>query len=163
MNLGLAIFLSAVFLGIIVLFIATKDRWNWRKIVLLPIKSAVWAILVLSILGGIGLYVNEVLLNRPKLQTSFWGISLDSTEADVKFTKGTPTDSSGDDNRKVWHYKQMYSSNKEANVFVRFEGGKVRLVFLYGTGDYREPDLQGIRVNDNLDKVSKKFGQASEF
>ena len=79
MNLGLSIFLSAVFLGIIVLFIATKDRWNWRRIVLWPIKSASWVVLVLLILGGIGLFVNEVLLNRPKLQTSFWGISLGST------------------------------------------------------------------------------------
>jgi len=132
MSLGLGIFLSAVFLGIIALFLATRDRWNWRKIVLRPIC----AVLVLSILGGIGFYV----YNRPKPQTSFWGISLDSTEADVKFTKGTSADS--DEN--LWVYNQTYSnSDREATVFVRFQDGKVKGVVFSGSGSYREPPLQG--------------------
>lgn len=152
MSLGLGIFLSAVFLGIIALFLATRDRWNWRKIVLRPIC----AVLVLSILGGIGFYV----YNRPKPQTSFWGISLDSTEADVKFTKGTSADS--DEN--LWVYNQTYSnSDREATVFVRFQDGKVKGVVFSGGGSYREPPLQGIRANDNLDKVIKKFGEPSDI
>jgi len=150
MSLGLGIFLSAVFLGIIALFLATRDRWNWRKIVLWPIC----AVLVLSILGGIGFYV----YNRPKPQTSFWGISLNSTAAGVKFMKGTPADSI-DEN--LWVYKQTYSSNREATVFVRFQDGNVKGVVFSGSRSSQEPALQGIKVNDNLDKVIKKFGEPS--
>lgn len=36
MELGTGIFLSTLFLGTIALFIATKDRWNWKKILLWP-------------------------------------------------------------------------------------------------------------------------------
>jgi len=49
MTLGLGIFLSLLFLGTIALFIATKDRWNWKKIILWPLASEtlmywVWAV-----------------------------------------------------------------------------------------------------------------------
>jgi len=31
MNLGLAIFLSSLFIGMIWLYSFTKDKWNWKK------------------------------------------------------------------------------------------------------------------------------------
>jgi len=51
MNLGLAIFLSAVFLGTVALYIATMDRWNWKKIVIRPLLG----VLLLLGLCGVGL------------------------------------------------------------------------------------------------------------
>ena len=35
MDVGTGIFLSAIFLGLIALFIGTKDRWKWKKIILI--------------------------------------------------------------------------------------------------------------------------------
>jgi len=32
MSVGTAIFFSAVLLAFVALYIATKDRWNWKKI-----------------------------------------------------------------------------------------------------------------------------------
>ena len=51
MNLGLAIFLSAVFLGTVALYIATMDRWNWKKIIIRPLLG----VLLLLVVGGVGL------------------------------------------------------------------------------------------------------------
>jgi hypothetical protein len=36
MSIGLGIFLSSVLLGCVTLYIFTRDRWNWTKILLWP-------------------------------------------------------------------------------------------------------------------------------
>ena len=53
MNLGLAIFLSAIFLGSIWLYYITKDRWNWKKIWMKTLKYLGLIILLIAIIIGI--------------------------------------------------------------------------------------------------------------
>ena len=48
MSLGLGIFLSSLFLGIIFLFVSTKDRWNWKKILF------IWPLCFVLIVGVVG-------------------------------------------------------------------------------------------------------------
>lgn len=87
MTVGTGIFLASVVLGGVVLFIATKDRWNWKKIILWPLG----VLLVLGVLGGGGTYLYlEWPLWGAQVQTTYWGISLGDSGGDVRFQKGKP-------------------------------------------------------------------------
>jgi len=87
MELGTGIFLSAIFLGAVALFIATKDRWNWKKILLWPLG----VIVGLLVVGWAAAYVYDQYEARPKKVDELWGIKLGASVADVKFSKGEPT------------------------------------------------------------------------
>ena len=149
MSLEIAIFLSSVFLGIIILFISTKDRWNWKKIILWPVL----VLIGLSILLGVGYYIYQSISNRPEPQTSFWGISLDSTRGDIKFLKGEPDKDSDDEN---W----VYVKEGKSLFHIKFKDNKVRYIaydgdFLHG------PSIQGVNIGSKHDEVVKKFGKPS--
>jgi membrane protein YdbS with pleckstrin-like domain len=62
MELGTGILLSAVFLGTVALFIATKDRWNWKKIFLWPLG----VIVGLGVVGGSIAYLYQQYEDRPR-------------------------------------------------------------------------------------------------
>jgi hypothetical protein len=84
MEVGTGIFLSAALLGAVALFIATKDRWNWKKILL-------WTggiLLVIPAIGGLATYTYMLYEDRPKLQTEFYGLKLGEKFQDVVFRHG---------------------------------------------------------------------------
>ncbi|MSP52190.1 MAG: hypothetical protein EXQ91_07350, partial [Alphaproteobacteria bacterium] len=87
MELGTAILLSAVFLGMVALFIATKDRWNWKKLFLWPFTI----LLELSVIGVVGYLVLLYWEDLPRKELGLWGIRLGASFADVKFAKGEPS------------------------------------------------------------------------
>lgn len=87
MELGTGIFLSAVVLGVVAIFIATKDRWNWGKVARRAIFSIV--ALVLVVLGGI--YAYDWYQDRPTLQKEFRGVALGEKYQDVVFRHGALT------------------------------------------------------------------------
>lgn len=84
MSLGTSIFLSSVVLAIAAIFIATKDRWNWKKLTLWSVGAGCLIALVA--------YAYTSIQQRPKKETSFGDIPLGATKADVKFLKGEPTE-----------------------------------------------------------------------
>lgn len=84
MELGTGVFLSAVFLGTVGLFIATKDRWNWKKIFLWPLGIVVG----LSVVGGAIAYAYKQYEERPKVLTEFKGIKLGEQFQDAVFRHG---------------------------------------------------------------------------
>ena len=86
MGLAVAIFLSSVLLALAALFITTKDRWNWPKIVL----YSTFCVVLLAVVVAGSVYTYWVISNRPRVTTEFWEISLGSTRNDVKFLKGEP-------------------------------------------------------------------------
>ena len=150
MELGTAVFLSAVLLALVGLYAATKDRWNWKKVLLWPL-----AVLVgLAILTGSGVYLYSLIEARPGLQTEFWGIPVSSTEADVKFLKGEPTSSKD----RVWVYKTDRSYGEPYYYIVQFaKTGKVRYVMYYGPS-LEAPRLQGISGYSDQEEIVQKFG-----
>src|SRR5439155_10687384 len=133
MSLGLAIFLSALFLGIIALFIATKDRWNWKKLILWPLGISFG----LLIFGGIGVYVYSLIPYRPEVQDkpkpmvqdTFWDISLNMSKADVKFIKGAPTKTEGED---LWIYEEQSYRGKSVYT-ISFKGEKTDFISFTGS------------------------------
>ena len=155
MDLGTSIFLSAILIGMIILFISTKDRWNWKKIVL----SFVLLVVSLSILSGVGYLIYPTISNRPKPQTSFWDISLDSTKSDLKFLKGPPIKGS---DATHWFYSNKPPSNtgEDAIIHIGFKDEKIH--FISYEGDYRYgPSLQGVYNRAPYREIIKKFGQPS--
>lgn len=86
MEIGTGFFLAAIILGTVWLYVATRDRWNWKKLLLWPLA----AVLVLSAIGGAGIYVKDWFEDRPRQELALWGIRLGASPADVKFAKGIP-------------------------------------------------------------------------
>lgn len=154
MSLGTSIFLSAILLGIIALFIATKDRWNWKKIFLWPFA----VLFTLAVVIGAGVWVYSLISERPHVQTAFWEIPLEATKSDVKFLKGEPTKLDGEN---VWVYvtKKGYS-NEDFYHVIYFNGDKLR-ASLY-TGPYLgSPGIQGLDIGATQEAILKKFGTPS--
>lgn len=84
MELGTGVFLSAIFLGFVALFIATKDRWNWKKIALWQIGGLV----ALLVTGGVIAYGYTLYDERPRAPSEFQGIQLGQKLDDAEFKRG---------------------------------------------------------------------------
>lgn len=151
MELGTGIFLSAVFLGIVALFIATKDRWNWKKILLWP--SGV--LLALAVIGGAGLYLYEKYESRPRKVTELWGIALADTASDIKFKKGEPTISK---DGNVWQYRPTETSDYSYAVI--FKGDQIKAIVYFGAM-YSAPIIHGVGHYDSPEETNNKLGQPS--
>jgi len=151
MELGTAVFLSAVLLSIVGLYAATKDRWNWKKILLWPLG----VIVALAVLVGGGYYIYYQIDQGPKPQTSFWDIPLDATEAEVRFLRGEPTKRVG----TLWVYETKPSYGDSFSYVVRFaDDGKLRYVMYLGSGSSM-PYLQGISNYSSQETILEKFGK----
>ncbi len=144
MDLGLSIFLSSYFLGIILLFIFTKDRWNWKKIV---IKSVV-IILVISLVSGLAIFVVYKISNTPRKMNEFMGISLKDTKDDILFLKGEP--SVIEEEGRIWIYE-------EEDFYIAYEEDKIRLIFSHS----RYASILGIKTFLASKKVIRRFGPPS--
>lgn len=86
MELGTGVFLSAIFLGFVALFIATKDRWNWKKIALWQLGGLV----ALLAAGGVIAYGYTLYDEMPRVPRDFQGIQLGQKLDDVEFKRGKP-------------------------------------------------------------------------
>jgi len=129
MNLGLAIFLSSIFLGGIWLYYITRDGWNWKKIIKW-LGSII--VLLLIVIGGILFYQNFINkkhsyiekensndlteLRKEKLKdfkrerlTMLGGFELGKTQSDIKFLYGHP-ESIYKKGLEVWRYEEGLDS-----------------------------------------------------
>lgn len=84
MELGTGVFLSAIFLGFVALFIATKDRWNWKKIAFWQLGGLV----ALLAAGGVIAYGYTLYDERPQVPSEFQGIQLGQRLDDAEFKRG---------------------------------------------------------------------------
>lgn len=148
MELGTGVFLSAIFLGMVALFIATKDRWNWKKIFLWPLGIVVG----LSVIGGLAIYIYQQYEARPQRQTELWGIALKASPEAIKFAKGEPTAVDED----LW----WFSLGNDYGYVVLFKNGKVRAVAYDGPG-YLAPTVSGVSPYSSLKELEEKLGPAS--
>jgi hypothetical protein len=155
MDIGTGIFLSSLVLGAVGLFVATKDRWNWKKIFLWPLT----VIVVVSAIISAGNYAHDTYKARlidPEKETSLWGISLQATPADVKFAKGEPT--SMDEN--TWVYVLDAGAKENGSYIVRFKDGKVRFIIFDGS-PLHAPTVSGVSPYIDLSGVEALLGKPS--
>ena len=147
MKLGDSIFLSSIFFSIIIIFIFTKDRWNWKKIVI----RCLTLLFIISFIVALSYYIVLKIGNTPKVQKGFWGISLDMDQEDIRFFKGNPTKI---DNEQ-WYYKidsKVYS--------IIYFGDKCTVE---SNGQYIEICLQGMGHHSHYADIIQKFGEPSNI
>lgn len=157
MTIGSGLFLSALFLGLVILYVATKDRWNWKRL----IKWVIGLPIVLAVIAGLGTWGYVTYQDRPTAQTSFFDIPLGATRADVRFAKGEPSEIASDD-PDVWIYKRGTTERPNTSAYVvRFKGDKIRYVQYFSVVDEVNPWLQGFTKGTPYDRVIEVLGQAS--
>jgi hypothetical protein len=100
MSVGEGIFYGLVFLGIIYLYIQTKDRWNWKKIIFRFFGGLIGLVLIAVIVDYI---FDEFSRNsftdnqKPKIITGINGIELGAKLSDVIFKTGAIKDKKQED------------------------------------------------------------------
>ena len=164
MSVGLGIFLSALFLGFIFLFNKTKDRWNWKKIILIwPLSIA----LIIGIVGGAGLYISAnydrwiKFFIKPETYNTYLDISLNGSESDVIFIKGNEgyTKKISVDKKDILY--RFNESGRSMNI--RIKDNKVWHVYCYSTEYSRCPLLNQVGINDSGDFVTQSLGEPSQI
>jgi len=148
MGVGTGIFLGLVFLGLILLYLKTRQTWNWRRVVGYPA-------LVVALVGGISLAVygaKSAYDGRVRPVTEFLGIKLTDTQADIKFKKGNPTDV--DD--VVWSYRDDQGTYETSFSFKK--DNKLRVVFYSGKCSYCN-HIFDLGMDSTYDAVIEKLGQ----
>ena len=154
MSLGLGIFLSSLFLGIIFLFNATKDRWNWEKILL------IWPlcfVLIVGVLGGAGFYIYNQYENKPKIYDTYLNIPLNASEADLIFLKGDENNYKNYTEDKSIELYAYISDDQD--IFVRLKEGKIWRVSCYSDSSYNCRSLNRVNLHDSASVVRKKIGE----
>lgn len=158
MSLGTSIFLSAILLGIISLFIATKDRWNWKRIAFWPIAIFI----SITVVAGVIFWIYSVVTELPHKQTIFWNLPLKAIKSDVKFLKGEPSRVDNVKNKgDVWVFisKKGYSDD-EPLYLVYFKDNKLYAI-LYSGPYLGSPGIQGLDIGSPQETITEKFGTPS--
>lgn len=176
MTIGTGIFLSSVFLGLIALFIATKDRWNWGKGLK---KMALWSGAIGVVLGlSIWAYSKweerrwETADLRPQVVTRLKEISIGEKLSDVVFRHGAFEKYERDaDTVKKYHGDEDYR-HKDKGLSITVREGIVTVVTYSCEKDKKSHEvgasisweeatgltINGIRCNDSGDKIKELFG-----
>jgi hypothetical protein len=147
MSAGAGIFWGLVFVGLIVLYIFTRDRWKWRQVLI----RAVLGVIVLAGVTTVCLFGYSSYQNRIVSISEFLGVKLSDKKADVKFKKGT----SPSPDESFLAYK-----DKDGNweLVVRFRNEKVRMVEYVGVCSYCN-HLNGLGIGTSYDAVLEKLGE----
>ena len=149
MTTGEGIFWGLMFVGCVILYSVTKDRWKWRKIIK-------WGAVVLAIpIAGTAAWLGAVdyLDSRAHYQTEFWDLKAGISKDELVFKKGKP------DYEKDGFW--VYGKDTEKLLYlVQIKNEKVRSVTAFGReGVYSNlPNIQGISNYSSQASIAEKFG-----
>lgn len=149
MSVGEGIFWGAFVLGMVALFLGTKDRWSWKRIA----ARSVVALVSLGTLAAAGVYIAEWYGERPQVVSTYWGIALGAPRADVRYSRGEPSSVSGED-------RWVYRPSDEFAVYVDFKQDKVSSVLAVGNRTYM-PNIGNINTYVSMDDLIKSYGSPS--
>lgn len=161
MDTGTGLFSGLVILGIIYLYTQTKDRWNWKKIVF----SIIGICLLLLGFFLASLWWPKQLTpiaetDKPKLITSYDGISLGDTLADVEFKKGKvktyaeifPKD------KRISDSNELYLVNKTFGFYTDIKGNTVTgIIKTCGDATNLTTNINGIYCSDSGETIIERF------
>lgn len=163
MTLGTGVFLSSALLGFILLFVVTKDRWNWRK---LGISLGVIVVVIPVAIVVYDRLSHDVSHTFYRLtaskQSELWGIKLGSSKSDVLFLKGKPTPVNPFDQFDPDAYLAENDFQRLESAFLnahkagdtkaaRVLAGEINR--LRNEGSKRKPEQQVQRVKRNVEKM----------
>jgi hypothetical protein len=134
MSIGDGIFAGAALLACVALYIAAKDRWNWKKLILWPLGIIV--VLGSAVAGWV--WIRDYYDQRAQVQTQFWDIALGDTVNDLRFKKGPPKPDDAKDKAKDKPVDKTRDKDKDSlryrpddstEVVVSLRDGKVRSAY----------------------------------
>lgn len=150
MSVGEGIFFGLALLSLVALYVATKDRWRWRRTMFwVCVLFTAWLVTLLG-LHGFAQYSNS----RPHYQTGFWELQPGMTTEELVFRKGQPTERSD----RWWLY---FDDADKVGYVVGMKDGKTRFIQAVtrdGDSVYL-PSLQGINYRSSPDDLNAKFGE----
>ncbi len=155
--------LALLFLGIVLLYRFTRDRWNWGRIVhRLSVGALSLGIGSIVLLGAV-LVKTEWLDERPRIITDFQGVSLSDKLSDLFFKHG--------DFKKVVpkeavekHYGKDRYENEKKRLTVTVKHGVVELIQYRCASDQMDYDeINGISCGDSGEDILKKFGKKARI
>ena len=148
MELGTGIFLSTLLVCLFLFYRLTKDKWNWKKIVVRVILGLVLAVAITA--GGV--YAYKEYEFRPRIYTEFDGIKISHTRSDIRFIKGAPAAEDED--------SMAYKDSSGLTHFITFKDEKVRTIMYIGESYYGHR-LSEIGMGNSYKNVVDKFGAPS--
>lgn len=150
MTVGEGIFWGSVSLSLVGLYLGTKDRWRWSRI----LGWGAAGVLGLVGLVAAGLAGNQWYEARPRQFTGMWGIALGASMNDVLVVKGEPTER---EKPHLW----MFKTNEQEKIHVRFTpAGTVDSIYSYGRPLHMEtPDR--VSAYTSMEDLNERFGPAS--
>lgn len=154
MSLATSILLSSIILALAILFVGTKDKWNWSTIS----KRTGLSFLSLVIIGslvGFGIYFFS---KRPKIMKEYWGLTFNDTLEDVMFKKGKYREISDSESGS----KNYTYVNEKAGYLILISSSPKKVIrVMCGAGAC--PPIQGINMGSTSAELIEKFGKPSEI
>jgi hypothetical protein len=155
MTYRLTIIISLLLLGIVVLYLRKKEGWDWDKVALVFTIT----LIIIVICASIGVFIFVKMSAKPKTQTSFWDLNLDSSRASIEFLKGMPMEVTDDG---FWIYTSKIKGKPEM-YFLKFKDDHLWIVGFLKGGLKGGPGLQGFKQGSRIDKIEDFFGKPSRL
>jgi len=159
MSVGEGIFYGLVFLGLIYLYIQTRDRWNWKRIVLWTIGCFVALIVIFVIyISTIDYFAKTTFIPvKPSVVNTLNDVSIGEKVLDVQFRTGAKL--------KKKDGELTYEFPNQTNVFFQADNnGLVDRVGNWCSSDaftypyLNSPVANDIRCGDSSERILEKFG-----
>lgn len=140
----------AVFTGMVALYLGTRDRWNWAKLMS-------GAILVVTLLvGSVGGWIYWSSLPPTSPVSELWDISLGASKSDVRFLKGEPAEI-------VEPGTWVYAPNRASTYHLVFgETDEIIRVLVVAAPGFRNgASLLGVRTGLGIQRLVDRLGEPS--
>ena len=150
MSVRAAVLLSAVFIGVVALYLETRDQWNWTKLM----RRLILGLLLL--VGGIGGWIYWSSLPPTSPVSEFWGISLGASKSDVRFLKGEPSEI-------VEPGAWVYVADRSRTYCLVFGNTDeiIRILVVSGPGFGSGASLLGVRTGFGTQRLVDQLGEPS--
>lgn len=120
MTAGEGIFYGLVFLGFIYLYVQTRDRWSWKKIVLWFVGGLTAIVLLVVAYSLIDDYrpKGKFIPDKPQVISSLIGVTLGEKVIDAQFRTGAKKKKGGDNQSYEFpsDSAKFFQGNKEGTV-----------------------------------------------
>ncbi len=150
MSVRAAVLLSAVFIGVVALYLETRDQWNWTKLM----RRLILGLLLL--VGGIGGWIYWSSLPPSSPVSEFWGIALGASKSDVRFLKGEPSEI-------VEPGTWVYVADRSRTYSLVFGNTDeiIRILAVSGPGFGSGASLLGVRTGFGTQRLVDQLGEPS--
>jgi hypothetical protein len=158
MSIGTGIFLSSLLLGIIYLFLKTRNDWNWRKILIIFafISVAVMAIILIAVFWNEWFKKSsdaDAEIKYSGLIQSYQGVSLGDKFSDLEFKYGK-LKSQG----KTFGNVPFYTVDSKPNLVIYKNESSDSVDFLGVECAGSKDSFNGIKCGMNSEELLKKHG-----